>query len=114
MKTGFASVKLALAGFIVPFMFVYNQALLLESVSFIQGVQVAITACVGVFLIALAAEGYLFTKVVWPLRILSFATALLLIDSAMMTDIIGIVSCGLIVLAQYVIKQRKEQSLKPA
>lgn len=57
------SIKLALAGFIIPYMFVYNNSLLLIDTSFIQGIQVAITACVGVFLISAAVEGYLYTKV---------------------------------------------------
>lgn len=90
MKTGWASVKLALAGFILPYMFVYNTELLLLDTPIAKGIQVAITAAIGVFLISVAVEGFLFRKVNAVLRILCFAGAYLLIDSGLITDIIGL------------------------
>lgn len=73
MKTGVASVKLALAGFIIPYMFVYNQKLMLYDVGILDGIQVVITSCVGVTLIAAAVEGYLFGRLNILLRLVSFA-----------------------------------------
>ena len=99
-KTGWASVKLALAGFILPYMFVYNTELLLLDTPIAKGIQVAITAAIGVFLISVAVEGFLFRKVNAVLRILCFAGAYLLIDSGLITDIIGIAICVGIVLLQ--------------
>ena len=100
MKTGWASVKLALAGFILPYMFVYHTELLLLDTPIAKGIQVAITAAIGVFLISVAVEGFLFRKVNAVLRILCFAGAYLLIDSGLITDIIGIAICVGIVLLQ--------------
>ena len=100
MKTGWASVKLSLAGFILPYMFVYNTELLLLDTPIAKGIQVAITAAIGVFLISVAVEGFLFRKVNAVLRILCFAGAYLLIDSGLITDIIGIAICVGIVLLQ--------------
>ena len=100
MKTGWASVKLALAGFILPYMFVYNTDLLLLNTPILKGVQVAITAAIGVFLISVAVEGYLFKKVTPILRILSFVGAYLLIDSGLITDIVGIAICAVILIYQ--------------
>ena len=100
MKTGWASGKLALAGFILPYMFVYNTELLLLDTPIAKGIQVAITAAIGVFLISVAVEGFLFRKVNAVLRILCFAGAYLLIDSGLITDIIGIAICVGIVLLQ--------------
>ena len=100
MKTGWASVKLALPGFILPYMFVYNTELLLLDTPIAKGIQVAITAAIGVFLISVAVEGFLFRKVNAVLRILCFAGAYLLIDSGLITDIIGIAICVGIVLLQ--------------
>lgn len=100
MKTGWASVKLALAGFILPYMFVYNTELLLLDTPIAKGIQVAITAAIGVFLISVAVEGFLFRKINAVLRILCFAGAYLLIDSGLITDIIGIAICVGIVLLQ--------------
>ena len=100
MKTGWASVKLALAGFILPYMFVYNTELLLLDTPIAKGIQVAITAAIGVFLISVAVEGFLFRKVNAVLRILCFAGAYLLIDSGLITDSSGIAICVGIVLLQ--------------
>jgi len=90
MKTGVTSVKLALAGFIVPYMFVYNQQLMLADVTLLTGTRVVITACMGVFLIALAAEGFLFTKANALIRIASFVGAMLLINAGGVTDLFGL------------------------
>lgn len=90
MKTGIVSVKLALAGFIIPYMFVYNNQLLLIDTSLIQGIQVALTACIGVFLISAAVEGFLYTKVNIVMRVIMLAGAFLLIDSSLITDLLGI------------------------
>ena len=68
MKTGWASVKLALAGFILPYMFVYNTDLLLLDTPLAKAIQFAVTAAVGVFLISTAVEGFLFTKAFGPAR----------------------------------------------
>lgn len=100
MKTGWASVKLALAGFILPYMFVYNTDLLLLDTPIAKAVQVAVTAAVGVFLISVAVEGFLFHKVNIVLRIASIIGAYLLIDSGLMTDIIGIAIFAAVIIFQ--------------
>ncbi len=109
MKTGWQSVRLALAGFIVPFMFVYNPQLLLENVTFLTGLQVVITACTGVVLIAAAAEGYLLGRLNIPLRVLAGVGAFLLIDSGLWTDLAGIACLVVILLAQKFIFNKKGQ-----
>lgn len=90
MKTGIVSVKLALAGFIIPYMFVYNNQLLLIDTHLLQGIQVAVTACIGVFLISAAVEGFLYAKVNLLMRVIMMIGAFLLIDSSLLTDVIGI------------------------
>ena len=103
MKTGWQSVKLALAGFIVPFMFVYNPQLLLENVTLASGFQVIVTSCVGVLLIAAAVEGYLRGKLNIMLRIVAAIGALLLIDGGGKTDLLGLF-CLVIVLGVQLMK----------
>ncbi|MDR0576736.1 MAG: TRAP transporter permease [Candidatus Accumulibacter sp.] len=108
MKTGFASVKLALAGFIVPFMFVYSPQLMLIDTTWGEGLRVVIGACIGVLLIGVAVEGYLFVKVNMLLRLIAFASALCLIDAGMMTDIIGLAGTILVVGMQYFLSRKQE------
>ncbi|MBQ4371913.1 MAG: TRAP transporter permease [Firmicutes bacterium] len=110
MKTGWQSVRLALAGFIVPFMFVYNPALLLLDVTFATGLQVVITACAGVLLIAAMVEGYLYGRMNILMRVLAGAGAFLLIDSGLVTDIAGIAILVLILLGQKFIFGKKAQA----
>lgn len=115
MKTGWQSVRLALAGFIVPFMFVYNPQLLLENVTFLTGLQVIVTACTGVVLIAAAAEGYLMGRMNVVLRLLAGVGALLLIDSGLWTDLGGLACLAVILLAQkFVFNKKDKLEAKPA
>ncbi|GHV53006.1 C4-dicarboxylate ABC transporter [Deltaproteobacteria bacterium] len=112
MKTGFAAVKLAIAGFIVPFMFVYSPQLLLLNTTWLEGIRVAIGGCIGVFLIGVAIEGYLFTKVNILLRFAAFGFAFLLIDSGVLTDLIGLGGSIFVLAVQYFVA--KKQAPVPA
>ena len=113
MRTGFAAVKLAIAGFIVPFMFIYSPQLLLIDTTFLEGVRVTIGACFGVFLIGVAVEGYLFAKVNIFLRLVAAGGALALIDSGIHTDLAGMGILVLLVTYQYFAAKR-EKSTVPA
>lgn len=108
MKTGWQAVKLALAGFIVPYMFIYSPQLLLENVTLLSALQVVATACVGVLMISAAVEGYLFGNIVWPLRIVSLAGALLLIHSGTVTDLIGIGILVFLIIVQKILARRRQ------
>ncbi|MBV1757542.1 MAG: TRAP transporter large permease subunit [Dethiosulfatibacter sp.] len=101
MKTGVQSVKLALAGFIVPYMFVYNTALLSIDTTAAITIRVIITSMIGVFMIGVATEGFFIKKVNFFLRIIVFAAALLMISANVYQDFMG-----LAVLAALIIVQR--------
>lgn len=108
MKTGFQSVKLSIAGFIVPFMFVYSPQLMLIDTTWAQGIWVTLSASLGVFLIAVAAEGYVYAPVNAVYRIIAAVGALCLIESGIMTDIIGLVVLAVIIFLQ----KRKAKSIQ--
>ena len=112
MKTGWVSVKLAIAGFIVPYMFVYNQGLLLYGVNFFSGAWILFTSIIGVALISVAAEGFLYARVPIPVRMVSAATAILLISSEPISDVVGLALFAAIVLFQRV--RGKREALKTA
>jgi TRAP transporter 4TM/12TM fusion protein len=113
MKTGFASVKLALAGFIVPFMFVYSPQLMLIDTTWGEGIRVVIGACIGVLLIGVAIEGYLFKNVNLGLRLIAFASALCLIDSGLLTDVIGLAGAIVVVGVQYFLFRKERVATAP-
>jgi TRAP-type uncharacterized transport system fused permease subunit len=81
-------------------MFVYSPQLLLLDTPFLEGMRVTAGACLGVFLIGMAVEGYLFTGMNALLRLVAFAGALCLIDSGIYTDMIGLAVMILICLVQ--------------
>ncbi|MPM38776.1 hypothetical protein SDC9_85406 [bioreactor metagenome] len=109
MKTGLQSVKLALAGFIVPYMFVYNTSLLLIDTTPMIAIRVIITSMIGVFMIGASAEGYLNGKINFVLRIAAFAGSLLLITENVYQDIIGFAILAVIIAIQ---KYKNNKSAK--
>jgi TRAP-type uncharacterized transport system fused permease subunit len=90
MKTGFAAWRIGLAGFIVPFMFVYGPALILED-SVINIVIAFITALIGIWALSISLEGYIFRSFPWWQRVFPFTAALLLIKPGIITDVVGLV-----------------------
>jgi TRAP transporter 4TM/12TM fusion protein len=109
MKTGYAAVKLALAGFIVPFMFVYSPEIMLIDTTLFEGIRVVIGACLGVFLVSVAVEGYLFTGMPWLLRIVAMSGAFCLIDGGVRSDMLGLAGLVVVVVAQYFIARKGKQ-----
>ena len=101
MKTGFTSVKLALAGFIVPYMFMFNNELLLLNTTLMPALRVAATSVMGVAMLGLAVEGYFRKEVPMLLRVASFVGALLLITADVKQDIVGLVILAIILLQQF-------------
>ena len=110
MKTGWQSMKLAIAGFIVPFMFVYCKELLLigagTEYSYWHAAQVAVTAILGVILIASAIEGWMFFALPMVLRIAAGIAALLLIHSGWITDVIGLAVFAICIAQQFYAKKK--------
>ena len=89
MQTGFIAFRLALAAFIIPYMFIYGPALILKG-SVLEITSAAITSFIGVGALAIALEGYLFGPVNKISRLLFFTGALLLINVGLFSDIAGL------------------------
>jgi len=90
MKTGYIATKLAIGAFIVPYIFVYNPAMLLIGTTFYTLAQNLITACCGMFGVGAAMIGYCLAPMRWWERVWFIIGGLLLIDPGTVTDIIGI------------------------
>jgi TRAP transporter 4TM/12TM fusion protein len=91
MKTGWTSLRLAIAAFLIPFIFVYNPSLLMINTNAMEVVFVSATALIGAFCLAVAGVGFWRGKLNIVERVAVFAAALLLIKPGLTTDIIGIV-----------------------
>lgn len=109
MRTGFQAVKLALAAFIVPYLFAIDPSLILvENVSggvinFLpiwQAIPIIISAILGIVCLAAAVEGYLIDRTkIWE-RLPLAAAALLLLKPGLVTDGIGLAVLILVYLLQ--------------
>ncbi len=101
MKTAFNASKLAIAIFIVPYVFCFNPALLLIDTTAIEVIQIAVTSFIGIFGVAAAFEGYLFTNMKMPIRIAIAIGGIFLINPTLLTDIVGIAIIAACVAVQY-------------
>lgn len=99
MKTGLSAVRLGIAAFIVPFIFVYGEQLLLIG-SVPEIILATITAIIGIMGIAGAAEGWMLRKVFWYERLLLIIGSLLMIYPGAWTDLVGIFILAGIYLSQ--------------
>ena len=89
-KLGFTAWRLGLAGYVLPFMFIFNRELLFEG-DILMVVKCAVTASIGIYALAASLEGFLKKKLPVAMRIGLFAASLLLIDSGLLTDVVGFV-----------------------
>ena len=102
MKTALTSTKLAIAAFIVPYVFALNSAMLLVDTTIGEVILICVTSLVGIFAISAALEGYVFHKMPWFLRIACAAGGLMLIYPGPVTDTAGLLLVGASLLIQYV------------
>ena len=92
MKTGINATKLAIAAFIVPYIFAYSPALLFENISgWWEVAQICISALLGIFAIAASLNGFLYKKVHPVLRIVLAIGGLGMMIPGTLTDVVGLV-----------------------
>ena len=90
MKTAFTASKLAIAVFIVPYVFCFNPSMLLIDTTAVSVVQIFITSLIGVFGLSASLEGFLFVKMPAIVRVMLAVGGLMLINPTLMTDILGL------------------------
>ena len=110
MKTALVSTKLAIAAFIVPYVFAMNPVMLFEGVSGpLEIVLIVITSLIGIFGVSSALQGYIATHMNPIERLLAAAGGLLLIDPNWITDIIGVLLISATIVWQ-ILKRRTNQN----
>lgn len=99
--TGFMAVKLALAGFLIPYVFCYNPGLLMIGASKLEIAFYVVTAGIGIAALSYACVGYWLRNLyIWE-RLLLIGAAITLITPGLITDLIGF---GIMVLV-YVLQK---------
>jgi TRAP-type uncharacterized transport system fused permease subunit len=107
MKTAFNATMLAIAAFIIPYVFAYNQALLFINTTPIQVIQVVVTSFIGMFAISGGMIGYMFKDLNPILRFICIVCGLMLIYPSIGTDFVGIIAVGIIVAMQLMENRKK-------
>ncbi len=111
MKTGIIATKLAIAAFLVPYIFVLNPQMLLFNVTPVGLIWMLVTSLIGITAVSAGVSAWFRTTMTWPERILAFIGGLLMIDPGLVTDVIGIVLCAGVLLFQQ-IKYNKKKALR--
>lgn len=105
MKTAITSTKLAIGAFIVPYVFTLSPAMLLIDTNVWEVILICVTSLVGMFAVSAGMEGYIFHHMSWPQRLISTLGGLMLIYPGLVTDTLGLVLVGLVLVMQVITKR---------
>ena len=119
-KIGWEAMRIALAGYVIPFIFVYSPALMLQAgdpmaaqLGFYGAVALAtFKALVAIGLFGIVAIGFLFTRLGWIELIVAFIAALCLLGEFRFSDTIGFILAAAVVLWQW--RQRSRNAVAAA
>ena len=110
MKIGFIATRIAMAGYVVPFMAVYDPALVLQTEDWTAVTYIVFKACIAIALWGAATIGFFWTPLPLFARIYAAATAFLFVVALPVTDEAGFVLTVLFLLWQH----RRRRSLTTA
>ena len=107
MKTAFNATRLAIAAFIVPYIFAMNPTMLFQfegnlstAIKVVLVVQIVLTSLMGLFGVAAALNGYLYRPINPLFRVLIAAGGLCMMIPGTLTDVVGLVAVGGVVVLQ--------------
>ncbi|MCL1929320.1 MAG: TRAP transporter permease [Treponema sp.] len=109
IKSGITATRLAITAFIIPYMFIFNPAMLLIDATAIKFIQIIFSSLLGMWSLASGLEGFMLQKVTLPWRLIAIAGGLMLIDPGHVTDIIGMGFIAAVIVLQ-VIGRKKQLS----
>ena len=114
MKTAFNATKLAIAAFIVPYIFCLNPAMLfmntageLFSVGILEVVTIVVTSLLGLYGVAVALNGHLYTKINMLFRFVIAGGGLCMMIPGAATDVIGLVAVAVVIMFQRMTAKRQ-------
>jgi len=107
IKTGINASKLAIAAFIIPYMFVFQPQLLMIDTTILEVSWILVTSIVGMISIGAGLIGFWYRKLHWIERILTVLTGLLLIYPESNTDFIGFAAFAIMLALQIFWKRDK-------
>ena len=107
MKTGVNATRLAIAAFIVPYIFAMDPTMMfVGGVTWYQVVLICITSVIGIYGVASGLAGFTFTNMAWYMRILAIVGGLMLLAPSTWTDIVGLVIVAGVIVIQYLLSKK--------
>ena len=103
---GWAAMRIGAAGYIVPFMFVYEPALLMIGPWYVTAVALA-SAVIGVIALAASLHGYLLAALSMWQRAVLFVAAILLIAPELISSIVGLLLLAAVAINQGLLSRIK-------
>ncbi len=100
IKTGFESTRLAIAAFLIPYLFIFNPQLLMINAPWYDILRMTMTALIGMFGVAMALQRFYVTKLNIVQQLMALAGGLMLIDPGALTDLIGVGLVALVIIWQ--------------
>lgn len=112
MKTGLTATRLAIAAFIIPFVFAYSPSILFvgESIIWYDVVLIALTATIGMIGVAAGLSGYLMKPMNIIERVLTIGGGLLMIIPGTVTDLAGLALIAIVVLMQVFLHKKEAKA----
>lgn len=109
-KTGVIATRLAVAAFVIPYMFAFNPKMLFIDASVLEIVTIIVTSLIGIFALSAGLEGYMFRKMRFYEIIPLIIGGLLMIYPGVISDVIGLVLVAAVTVYQ-VIASKKDRAL---
>ena len=111
IRTGVIATKLAIAAFIIPYMFVLSPELLMINTTVLNVIWMILTALTGMVAIGACFIGFWYRKLNWLERILSLVVGLLLVYPEGISDTLGLI--GFVAMIAYQLLLKKDKSAGP-
>ncbi|MBO0994540.1 TRAP transporter permease [Bacillus sp. SD088] len=111
IRTGVNSAKLAIAAFIIPYMFVLSPELLMIDTTILQLIWVLITAITGMIGIGAGIIGFWYRKLYWFERIIAIVAGLMLVYPEGVTDSVGLLVFAAMVVSQLLTRKKGKYKL---
>lgn len=108
LKSGINATKLAIAAFLIPYIFVMNPQLLMLNAAWYEVLQIMVTSLIGMLGVGMCLEKFWDSKLNILQQLLALVGGLALIYPGTLTDIIGIIMVGGVIIWQKI--QNKKQT----
>ena len=114
MKTSWTALRLALPGFIIPFIIAYDPIILLDTsegpIEYLRLLGVLVTAIIGVYALAVGLGKFIRTNLNIIEQVLMILVAFLLITTDQMLDLIGIVIFVVVMIIHFMRSRKKVEA----